>query len=69
MAVFSGLGYQLLARITGNPPVTSASWVRVGSHYSWWDSSKAKEQLDLGHRPLEESIADAVSWFGQNGYI
>lgn len=68
MAVFSGHGYQLLARVTGKPPVTSASWVRVGSHYSWWDSSKAREQLNLGQRPPEESIAEAVEWFDRNGY-
>lgn len=69
VAVFSGYGYQLLARVTGRPPVTSASWVRVGSHYSWWDCSKAREQLRLGQRPLEESIAEAVRWFDENGYI
>jgi dihydroflavonol-4-reductase len=69
VAVFSGYGYQLLARVTGKPPITSASWVRVGSHYSWWNCSKAREQLDLGQRPLEESIADAVKWFEENRYI
>lgn len=68
-AVFSGYGYQLLARITGKSPVTSASWVRVGSRYSWWDCSKAREQLNLGLRPLEESIAEAVKWFDENGYV
>ena len=69
IAVFSGFGYQVLSRITGRPPVTSASWARVGSHYSWWDCTKAKENLDLGQRPLEESIAEAVEWFEANGYL
>ncbi|NNL77699.1 MAG: NAD-dependent epimerase/dehydratase family protein [Desulfobacterales bacterium] len=68
-AVFSGYGYQMLARMTGSPPVTSASWVRVGSHYSWWDCTKAREALGLGQRPLEESIADAVKWFEKNNYL
>jgi len=68
-AAFSGYGYQLLARITGKPPVTSASWARVGSHYSWWDCTKARQQLGLGQRPVEESIAEAVEWFADNGYI
>ncbi len=68
-AVFSGYGYQLLARLTGKAPLTSASWVRVGSHYSWWDCTKARQQLDLGQRPVEESIAEAVEWFADNGYI
>jgi nucleoside-diphosphate-sugar epimerase len=67
--VFSGYGYQLLARVSGKPPITSASWVRVGSHYSWWDCSKAREHLGLGQRPLEESIAEAVKWFEENEYV
>jgi dihydroflavonol-4-reductase len=69
MAVFSGFGYQMLARITGKPPVTSASWARVGSHYSWWDCTKARENIGLGQRPVEESIADAVKWFETNGCL
>ena len=64
----TGYGYQLLARVTGQPPITSASWVRTGSHYSWWNCSKAREQLGLGQRPLEESIPEAVKWFEENGY-
>jgi len=69
MAVFSGWGYQMLSRITGKPPVTSASWVRVGSHYSWWDCTKAREELGLGQRPLAESVDDAIVWFEANGYL
>ena len=69
MAVFSGWGYQMLSRITGKPPVTSASWVRVGSHYSWWDCNKAREELGLGQRPLAESVDDAIVWFEANGYL
>ncbi len=69
MAVLSGWGCQMLSRITGMPPVTSASWVRVGSHYSWWDCTKAREELSLGQRPLEQSVADAIEWFETNGYL
>ena len=69
MAVFSGFGYQMLARFNGKPPVTSASWARVGSHYSWWDCTRARENLGLGQRPLEESIADAIQWFETNRYL
>ena len=69
LAVISGYGYQMLARMNGGPPITSASWVRVGSHYSWWDCTKAIEELGLGQRPLEVSIADAVKWFEENGYL
>lgn len=68
LAVFSGYGYQMLSHMTRKPPLTSASWVRVGSHYSWWDCTKAREKLDLGQRSIEESLAEAVAWFQANGY-
>ena len=69
LAVFSGYGYEMLSQITRKAPITSASWVRVGSHYSWWDCRKAREQLDLGQRSIEESLAEAVEWFLENGYL
>jgi len=69
MAVFSACGYEALSRITRKPPVTSRSWVRVGSHYSWWDCTKAREELGLGQRPVEESLGEAIDWFDKNGYL
>lgn len=69
IAVASGYGYQTLSWFTGKPPLTSASWTRVGSCYSWWDCTKAVTELDLGQRSIEESIDDAVKWFEQNNYI
>jgi dihydroflavonol-4-reductase len=69
LAVFSGYGYEMLSHITRKPPLTSASWVRVGSQYSWWDCTKAREILGLGQRPIEESLGEAVEWFRANGYM
>jgi dihydroflavonol-4-reductase len=69
MAVQSGYGYELLARITGTPPLNTAAWVRVGSHYSWWDSSKAVKELGMPQTPVEQSIAQALAWFKGKGMI
>jgi dihydroflavonol-4-reductase len=69
MAVMSAYGYQALSLATGRPPVTSASWVRVGSHFSWWDCRKAQTELGLGQRPIEQSLAEAVAWFAEKGYV
>ncbi len=69
LAVASAYGYQALALATGRPPITSASWVRVGSHFSWWDCRKARAELGLGQRPIEQSLAEAVAWFAENGYV
>ncbi len=69
VAVFSGYLYQLLAAITRKPPVTTAAWVRVGSEYSFWDSSKAVEELGMPQTPIRESIKNAIDWFKENGKL
>jgi dihydroflavonol-4-reductase len=69
MAVQSGYAEELLARITGKPPINTAAWVRVGSHYSWWDSSRALNELGLPQTPVEASIAQAIAWFGEQGWL
>ena len=69
MAVQSGYGYEMLARITKKPPINTAAWVRVGSSYSWWDCSKAVKQLSLPQTPIEESIDKAYKWFKSRGYV
>lgn len=68
-AVASGYLYQLLAEITRKPPVTTAAWVRVGSEYSFWDSSKAVNELGMPQTPIHESIQNAIDWFKENGYL
>lgn len=68
-AVASGYLYQLLAEITRKPPVTTAAWVRVGSEYSFWDSSKAVKELGMPQTPIRESIKSAIEWFRQNGRL
>jgi dihydroflavonol-4-reductase len=69
LAVTSGYGYQALAWLTGRPPLASASWVRVGSHYSWWDCTKARRELNLARTPIETSLRRAIDWFAGNGYL
>ncbi len=68
-AVVSGWGYQALARLTGRTPVTTAAWARIGSGYSWWDCTKAQRELGLAQRPIEESLAEALDWFQDCGYL
>ena len=69
VAVFSGHLYRLLAGITRKPPVTTAAWVRVGSEYSFWDSSKAVKKLGMPQTPIRESIKNAIDWFKENGKL
>ena len=69
VAVFSGHLYELLAMATRRPPVTTAAWVRVGSQYSFWDSSKAVEELGMPQTRIRESIQGAIDWFRANGKL
>ena len=68
-AVLFGYLYQAGARITRKPPITTAAWVRIGSHYSFWDSSKAVNELGMPQTPIRESIKSAIDWFRENGYL
>jgi dihydroflavonol-4-reductase len=69
VAVFSGYLYELLALLTRRPPVTTAAWVRVGSQYSFWDSSKAVEELGMPQTPIRDSIQRAIDWFKADGKL
>ena len=69
VAVSSGYLYELLAALTKKPPVTTAAWVRVGSEYSFWDSTKAVEELGMPQTPIRDSIGSAIEWFKSNGKL
>jgi dihydroflavonol-4-reductase len=58
-----------MAAATRKPPVTTVGWVKVGSHYSFWDTSKAIRELGLPQTPVRESMKKAVAWFRENGYL
>jgi len=68
-AVLFGYLYEAAAEVTRKPPITTAAWVRVGSHYSFWDSSKAVNELGMPQTPIRQSIKSAIDWFRQNGYL
>ncbi len=66
-----GLSYMFegISKITGKEPQTTASTVRVGSKYMFFDCTKAVEELGMPQTPVEETIAKAVDWFKENGYV
>jgi dihydroflavonol-4-reductase len=69
LAVLSAYMYEGIARITGSPPLTTASWVKLGSYYSWWRVDKAIRELGFPQTDVEESIKKAIQWFHENGMI
>jgi dihydroflavonol-4-reductase len=55
---------------TGKPPSFTYRLARdYGNAYAWVSSQRAKEQLGYTHRPARETLARAVRWFLQHGYV
>lgn len=69
IAELFGYMYQGVSAVTRKPPITTAAWVRIGSHYSFWDSSKAVNELGMPQTPVRQSIESAIDWFRENGYL
>jgi dihydroflavonol-4-reductase len=62
-------GAELVARVTGREPFTTLDGVRMARKKMYFSSAKAARELGYRPRPAREAIADAVNWFGVNGYL
>jgi len=69
LAVATAYLYEAMAAVTHKPPVTTPGWVKVGSHYSFWDCSKAIRELGLPQTPVRQSLQSAITWFREKGYL
>lgn len=63
------IGFTLSARITGKPPLLTTTEVDMARLCALVDAGKARRELGLTVRPLEQTLRDALSWFVANGYI
>jgi dihydroflavonol-4-reductase len=63
---------ELWHRVTGKPVLLSMATVRLigqeadRSHY---DHGKTVRELGGKFRPVEETLADEIAWYGANGYL
>jgi dihydroflavonol-4-reductase len=55
-------------RISGKPPLMTPPGLRTMHARLHLDSAKAQAELGIAFRPLQETLADTVAWFRQNGY-
>jgi dihydroflavonol-4-reductase len=69
LALALGHIFEGIASITKQPPVVTASEVRIARMTEWYDCSKAVNELGLPQTPIEITIRKAISWFDENGYI
>ncbi|MEN6473804.1 MAG: SDR family oxidoreductase [Syntrophaceae bacterium] len=54
--------------ITHKPPLSTPEDIAYSSQYLFFDNRKAREELGLTLRPIEQSLADSIAWFRANGY-
>jgi dihydroflavonol-4-reductase len=57
------------ARLTGRATQITVDGVRMARKRMFFSSAKAARELGYRHRPAREALADAVQWFGREGYL
>jgi dihydroflavonol-4-reductase len=58
-----------LARLTGRATQITVDGVRMARKRMFFSSAKAERELGYYHRPARHALADAVQWFGREGYL
>jgi len=56
-------------RITRRPPRAPLAGVRLVRQPMRFDNRRAREELGLNPRPIRQAIADALSWFRDQGLL
>ena len=59
---------EFVSKITGKAPMTTYKNTMYATQHAYVDPSKAIEELGLPQTPIEQAVADAVTWFRENGY-
>ena len=60
---------EAIARVTGKEPLLTADALRMSRYHMFFSSAKAQSELGYRARPPAEALADALAWFGANGYL
>ena len=68
-ALSAGLAAEAVARLTGKEPFLTADALRMAQHHMFFSSAKAERELGYRARPYTEALADALAWFGAEGYL
>lgn len=55
--------------ITHRPPAAPLTGVRLAGSPMRFDSRKALQELGFHGRPVEESLADAIGWYAERGWL
>ncbi|HWK43304.1 MAG TPA: hopanoid-associated sugar epimerase [Stellaceae bacterium] len=62
-------GAEAVARLTGKEPFVTVDGLRLARKKMFFSIDKARNELGYAPRPANAGFADAVAWFGENGYL
>jgi len=62
-------GAEAIAHFTGREPFVTTTGLRLAKDRMFFSSAKAERDIGYRARPYGEAIADAITWFRQNGYL
>jgi dihydroflavonol-4-reductase len=57
------------ARRTQREPFLTRNGLRMSEYRMFFSSAKAERELGFRARPYQQGLADALTWFGQHGYL
>ncbi len=60
---------ETVARFTNKEPFITADALNMSKYRMFFTSSKAQAALGYRARPYREGLADAMLWFGAQGYL
>ena len=60
---------EAVSSISGKPPKASLVGVRMAKYKMYFNPAKAIRELGLPQTPPRQALADAVTWFRENGYV
>ena len=61
-------GMEIAARLTGWEPIVTMDALRMSKKKMYFSTAKAERELGYKARPATEAIADAITWFKENGF-
>ena len=60
---------EAVARVTGKEPMLTTDALKMAGHRMFFSSAKAERELGYTARPWPDAVADALAWFGAEGYL
>jgi dihydroflavonol-4-reductase len=58
----------LADHVIHKPPLSTPPEIRYASQYLFFDNTRAREELGLVFRPVEDSLRESIRWFREKSY-